>query len=193
METSLSISVDRIDEPRQLFKRPLPRAFLEETLRAVPAYRVSREAEVSAWLTRLSGRDVLLEGKVVVSLESDCRRCLKPVPSETPVLFTLNLVAKPLDAGGKPRKRDDDAGEGAHDASFDDHEADEEPFDGETVELGPIVREQLVLGLPSIEPVCREACKGLCATCGQDLNELDCGHSTKGPDPRWAALKGLKV
>jgi uncharacterized protein len=202
IERQLTITVESIEEPRQPFVQALPRAFLAEALAGVPAYEVTGPAELSAHLTRLSGRDVLLEARLRLALESDCRRCLRPVASAVPVDFMLNMVAAPLDASGKTKKGDkdrggrgrgDDEGDDERSASFDDAEADVEPFDGERVELAPIIREQLVLALPSIEPVCSEACKGLCATCGQDLNEADCGHSARGLDPRWAALKGLKV
>lgn len=194
MASPLVIPVEQIDESRQLFKRPLTHAFLADVLAELPAYTVAGDAEVAAHLTRLTGRDVLLEATTTVRLESACRRCLKVVTSEVPLAFILNLVARPLPAGGKPRRSDDDDdGEGEGAASFEDRMADEELFDGERVDLGPIVREQLLLGVPNIEPVCREDCKGLCPTCGQDRNEKDCGHAANGPDPRWSALKGLKL
>jgi len=42
--------------------------------------------------------------------------------------------------------------------------------------------------------LCREDCKGLCSTCGQDLNEKDCGHSSKKEiDVRLAKLKDIKL
>ena len=58
---------------------------------------------------------------------------------------------------------------------------------------GAIIREQIILGVP-MSPRCRDNCLGLCATCGQNKNEHDCGH--KPPvleDPRLAVLKNLKI
>ncbi len=46
--------------------------------------------------------------------------------------------------------------------------------DGVEVDLEPLLREQLVLAIP-IKPVCSEQCKGICPTCGADLNRSDCG------------------
>ena len=60
-------------------------------------------------------------------------------------------------------------------------------------DLAGLVREQLILALP-ISPHCRDNCAGLCAICGQNKNERDCGH--KPPvleDPRLAVLKNLKL
>ncbi len=192
MDTSLIIPVDSITEPRQPFERALSRELLEGMLETADAYDVKAGAKLVVHLTRLSGRDVLLEGRTTLSLESACRRCLKPVASDVPASFTLNMVARPLDAGGKPRKDDDD-GDDEKAASFDDQQADEESFDGERINLGAVAREQLLLALPTIEPLCLESCKGLCAQCGHDLNESDCGHRFQASDPRWSALKNLKV
>ncbi|MCE9571609.1 MAG: DUF177 domain-containing protein [Deltaproteobacteria bacterium] len=64
-------------------------------------------------------------------------------------------------------------------------------YDGETIDLEPLIREQFVLAVP-YAPLCREDCKGLCAQCGADLNTAPC--ACESPiDPRFAALKGLKL
>ena len=50
------------------------------------------------------------------------------------------------------------------------------------------VREDLLLEIPGF-PLCQAGCKGLCARCGQDLNEGACGcvPPEGGPSP-WSAL-----
>jgi len=59
------------------------------------------------------------------------------------------------------------------------------------IDLRPSVREQWLLNVPSYA-VCREDCKGLCPTCGKDLNEgpCDCPAAT---DSRWDALRKIKT
>ena len=188
---TLVIAVDSIDEPRQPFERELDPAAVAEALGGDSPYTPRGSSRLLVHLTRLSGRDVLLEGRTEVHLTSACRRCLVEVQGDVPVLFTLSLVAASKSSGRKIPA--DDSGDGERSASFDDREADEEPFDGERIDLGPIFREQILLGLPGIEPLCRPECKGLCATCGQDLNDRDCGHRAVGPDPRWAGLEKFKV
>ncbi len=192
--TNLIIKVDQIEEPRQLERRTLTRAFLDDVFKDAPTWHVTAPAELQAHLTRVGERDVLLEGATAVSLQSECRRCLHPVSSEIPVVFTLNLVNREQEnvhgRPGRPAREE----RGAETTEvLDETSTDEETFDGDTIDLAPILREQLLLGLPAIEPLCKEACKGLCAVCGQDLNEKDCGHGGKQPDPRWSALKNLKV
>lgn len=63
----------------------------------------------------------------------------------------------------------------------------------EYVDLTPEMREAIILALPGY-PVCREACKGLCARCGANLNRKACAcqsaaESGGGP---WAGLDLLK-
>jgi uncharacterized protein len=72
-----------------------------------------------------------------------------------------------------------------------DQDLDLFPYDGETVDLEPLVREHLVLAVP-YAPLCREDCKGLCPQCGIDRNTATCACEKPG-DPRFAALKGLKL
>jgi uncharacterized protein len=55
------------------------------------------------------------------------------------------------------------------------------------------VRDALALALPT-QIVCREDCLGLCAVCGENLNEAGPEHvHEREPDPRWAALRELKL
>ena len=57
------------------------------------------------------------------------------------------------------------------------------------IDLEPLVRDEVVLALPLV-PLCRPDCAGLCATCGERLDDLEPGHSHEILDPRWAALQG---
>ena len=64
----------------------------------------------------------------------------------------------------------------------------------EVLETLPIVIEQLQLNIP-MKPLCRDDCRGLCPSCGADLNELESGRcdcAAPAPDPRWAALASIK-
>jgi hypothetical protein len=58
----------------------------------------------------------------------------------------------------------------------------------ETVDLLPALREEFLLSLPDF-PVCRPDCKGLCDTCGADLNEDACDCEATVTDSRWDALR----
>jgi uncharacterized protein len=58
------------------------------------------------------------------------------------------------------------------------------------LDLRPAVREQWLLAVPAFVQ-CRDDCKGLCPTCGTDLNagECDCAPAI---DSRWDALRKVR-
>jgi uncharacterized protein len=59
------------------------------------------------------------------------------------------------------------------------------------LDLRPALREQWLLHVPGYA-LCRDDCKGLCPTCGADLNVEPCGCASSAADPRWAGLRKLK-
>lgn len=61
------------------------------------------------------------------------------------------------------------------------------------LDLRAWARDALVLALPA-QIVCREQCLGLCAVCGENLNEAGPDHHhDRAPDPRWAKLDELRL
>jgi uncharacterized protein len=66
------------------------------------------------------------------------------------------------------------------------------PYSGDTIELQPVVRDNLVLAIP-MKVVCQADCKGLCQQCGRDLNRDPCACAQEVVDPRWALLQQLKT
>jgi hypothetical protein len=58
------------------------------------------------------------------------------------------------------------------------------------LDLTEEAREAIILALPGY-PVCRADCKGLCVTCGVNLNKTACKCREAGPDNRWATLDTL--
>ena len=65
-------------------------------------------------------------------------------------------------------------------------------FDEGHLDVHAWARDALVLALPT-KIVCRDDCAGLCAVCGENLNRAP-GHAhEREPDPRWAALRELKL
>lgn len=58
------------------------------------------------------------------------------------------------------------------------------------IELAELLREYAILEFP-ISPICKPDCQGLCAECGQNLNEKDCGHGPEENSSPFAKLKDL--
>ena len=60
----------------------------------------------------------------------------------------------------------------------------------EFVDLTDELRQSIILALPSY-PICRQDCRGVCVTCGKNLNEGLCNCSHAERDSRWGALDAL--
>jgi uncharacterized protein len=194
------VKIEQIREEGLRLAEPVSTALLQEALDldarsaggADTAFKALGPAQLKAFLRKVSG-GVLLEGSLDVPASIPCKRCVTDVKLDIPVRFTLNLVPESL-----VRRDEDEAeeavrgGEGESEGSFDLQDTDEEVFDGKTIDLDPIVREQVLLALP-MSVVCREDCQGLCAQCGQNLNEKKCGCEQRVIDPRLAALKDIKL
>lgn len=63
-------------------------------------------------------------------------------------------------------------------------------IDNYQLPLDDLVAEDLILDQPS-KRLCKEDCRGLCMTCGKNLNEGSCGCSPDTADPRLAILQQL--
>lgn len=188
----LTIDVDEIDESGQEWQADLPRELVDGALRGEPPteFHAGGAARVRARLTKI-GRSVLVQSRFTVPLEGQCKRCLKKVRLDEPIELTLTYV--PREARPEPARRPGhDRSEPEPAASFEPETVDEEPYSGKTIDLAPALREQILLAVPP-SPVCDESCKGLCPTCGKDLNAGDCGCEKTAIDPRWAALKSIQL
>ena len=63
--------------------------------------------------------------------------------------------------------------------------------DDDKLELSAWARDAVVLALPD-KILCRPDCAGLCAVCGENLNERPHEHEDAPGDDRWAALAELR-
>lgn len=63
------------------------------------------------------------------------------------------------------------------------------PEDGH-IDLEPLMRDYALIEVP-INPLCRLDCRGLCPECGENLNQIDCGHRQLDSDSPFSALKSF--
>jgi len=110
-------------------------------------------------------------GTVDAAVAGVCHRCLEAV--STRVGGEFDVMARRGEASGV--EGDDVITLAAH-----EHEVD----------LDPLVHEVVVVGTPMVL-VCRDDCRGLCPTCGANLNTAPCNCGAPG-DSRWDALRRLK-
>ncbi|HLL22556.1 MAG TPA: DUF177 domain-containing protein [Kofleriaceae bacterium] len=133
----------------------------------------------------VEGTHAFANGTFEGDLTVACSRCIEPM--KIVLDEQLRVTYMPQHEMPEEAPADDDD-EGAEVSSED---LDVFPYDGETIDLEPLLREQFVLSIP-FAPLCSEDCKGLCSQCGTNLNTGTC--SCEAPiDPRLAALKGLKL
>ena len=114
-----------------------------------------------------------------IRLKTDCASCLTGFELDVPVIFNLTLKPRPASSGELPE-----------DLELTREDLEECFYEGETIDLDEILREQLLLALP-MYPRCQESCRGLCPVCGVNLNEQSCSCEREEIDPRWVALRTI--
>ncbi len=187
------VKVEEIGEEGLELDEPIDAKFLEDALAhqgEETGFHALHGAQLKATLRKVSG-GVLLTGQFRADVSAPCKRCLAEASASLPVSFALNLLPRDL----APREESEylDGDERAERiGSFRLQDADHEWFEGKTIELDPILREQVLLALP-MNLVCTESCRGLCPVCGNNLNEKQCGCQREALDPRWMALKNIKL
>lgn len=131
---------------------------------AVPGGSVNAMLDVSHTTTGYS-----LRLRFDAALEGPCMRCLEDAGRE------VDVDAREVDQPG--------GGE----------ELDSPYLEEEQLDVRGWARDALALALPT-QIICREECLGLCSVCGENLNRAGPEHAhEREPDPRWAALRELKL
>jgi uncharacterized protein len=130
----------------------------------------------------IEGTNVFARGSVGGWFEVACGRCVGPARIE----FGDKVAVSYLPREQVPEDSDD----GEVELTEDD--LDLYPYDDQTIDLEPLLREQIILAVP-YAPLCKGDCKGLCPVCGADLNTTSCACDRDVVDPRLAALKDIKL
>ncbi|MDB4966592.1 MAG: ribosomal protein L32p [Myxococcales bacterium] len=160
-----------------LVQEELTRTLLADALEGLDANLDASTGNVRVDLNK-DDDNVFARGDLRALVTVPCSSCLGPALVQIATPIKMTFVAEPDD--------DDDSADPLDDLEVTSH-------DRETIDLESVVRETLILSIP-ISPKCRENCLGLCATCGHNKNESDCGHKPPSlADPRLAVLKNLKL
>jgi uncharacterized protein len=128
---------------------------------------------------RKAGRSVLITGKVQTTLRLQCVRCLREFLF--PLSTTFELTLHPLK--DVPSYEETELGSEEMESSF---------FEGGEIHLSEIACEQIFLEIP-YQPLCQEGCKGLCPSCGMDLNLSSCECVKEELTSGFSVLKKLKL
>jgi uncharacterized protein len=126
-----------------------------------------------------SGESYLLRGQLRGALITPCSRCLEPATVELDVPIVVSY-----------EESDEDTAE----AAGDDEEGGVRSFTGGLIDLGPELRDEILLAMP-IGPLCRADCAGICSVCGGNRNAspCDCEAKQRMASSKLSALKDLKI
>jgi len=140
-----------------------------------PDYRMASPVRVAASYYR-AGLDVYLSGTLGGAVTGVCGRCAEEFgfSIDTPMRLVLSPRAAETSKDGA-LAADDLA------LSF---------YEGKEIDLAPLVHEQILLALPT-RPLCAENCRGLCPSCGRNLNLEPCPCATTDAPTRLAVLPQL--
>jgi uncharacterized protein len=139
--------------------------------------RLTSPPAIRARITRRAAQ-VELRGHITARAEVDCDRCLKSTSVPVDIDFEATYAPPTKDAAEEAELHEEDLSLAA--------------FDGETIDVDELVREQVLLALPT-RALCTEDCRGLCPICGADKNtDAACDCEQAEIDPRWAALAKLR-
>ena len=127
---------------------------------------------------RREGERAKVEGKVSAHLQLECDRCLNLIEFPVASRFKLEYVTREDYQAQQAMKE------------LTEEDLDLSVFDGEVIDIDELVREELLLAVPT-HLLCRENCKGVCPICGGDRNSIDCRCEIQEGDPRWAGLNEL--
>jgi uncharacterized protein len=161
----ISFTEPESDINRILEKGPLTEFRVEEPIRVdVSYYR--------------AGTELFFEGDLQASTTAICARCAEEFAAPSGRDFRFILAPKSVGFADEKDIRDEDL--------------EFSLYDGDQIDLSPLIREQFLLSLPT-RPLCSDDCRGLCPKCGVNLNHTQCECSEETGHPGFAALRNLKV
>lgn len=179
-KSPLVIDLDRIPEGERLalsFNDTLPEflAVLREGSESQGAKVSGRaDVELESWPGRLD-----VTGDLQATLDATCCRCL--------ARFSLNVDRTIVHILVRSLEGPD----GDEEIELHSHDLDRSLITGKSVDLGAVLREELLLSMP-MKVICTEACKGICGGCGAELNTEPCVCKPE-IDQRWSALAALQT
>lgn len=134
-------------------------------------YSVRESSPVRFIFTNTGKGRARIEGEAEFLFDAGCDRCLKPVKQKMELSFEREVWAP--------------------DVAVDSSVYEEQPFmDGYQLNVEDLLNSEIVTSWP-MKILCKPDCKGICPTCGRDLNTGTCGCDTFVPDPRMAAIKDI--
>ena len=131
---------------------------LDEHLLIEDGARFSEDLQYDIFMVRKEDQ-VKVKGKIRTSISLRCVRCLENFEQKVNSRFDVVLFPASLIHVSNPHLNDD--------------EMEYIFYEGNKIDVDKILIEQVNYFIP-FNPLCQEACKGLCPVCGVDLNYESC-------------------
>lgn len=162
---------DVLSERHKTIEQVVP-AEMNEFKTSFGNFPILEKQPVNIVIKHVKQRELSIEGKMDLILQIPCDRCLEPVE----VLFELNFI-KSVDL------------QESEDVQAD--ELDEKNYiDGYNLDVDKLLYNEMLIGWP-MKILCSEDCKGICNTCGQNLNKGTCNCEDTSLDPRMSVIRDV--
>ena len=123
-----------------------------------------------------AGDEFFCQGDAIASIRLTCARCLKEFDRELDNSTNFIVCSKKW-----------------HDECRAEEDNEEYVFfQGSDLQadVSDVMRQSVIMSI-SLKPLCSEDCKGLCPSCGINLNDNSCNCQKGKVDTRWEALKKI--
>ncbi len=156
-----------------------PEAGLNRILDQGPPREFRLEGPISVTLSYYrAGTNIFLSGGLRALTRAVCARCAEEFATPHERSFQFVLTPQAIGYGEAAGLRGEDL--------------ELSVYEGDEIDLAPLVREQMLLSLPT-HPLCAEQCRGLCPRCGANLNHARCGCAAEGPDASLGVRRTPKL
>ena len=143
----------------------------QEVKLAAGVFPIVSKTPVHLEVTHISGKELMIKGSACISAEIPCDRCLITVSEELDLQFAKRVD---LDADDEDRT-----------------ELDETNYiDGYYLDVDQLLYNEILIGWP-MKVLCCEDCKGICSSCGQNLNKGACDCEDTSLDPRMSVVRDV--
>lgn len=124
-----------------------------------------------------SNDQIIFRGRIAAPSKLLCSRCAEEFEKvvESDLVFVLAFVSA--------EKEDEFMDEDSEDFHF-------LPEGTIEYDFSPQIRELMILAV-DLKPLCKDECRGICPTCGRNLNFEQCDCNKEEIDERWLPLKDL--
>jgi uncharacterized protein len=121
-------------------------------------FRISKKSPIHLTVENAGDQKLVLNGDVQIEVQIPCARCLESVAAGLDIQLELETDLEK-----------------------------KEYIDGHNLDVDQLVHDEALLVWPE-RVLCKPDCKGLCSTCGQNLNDGSCDCKRTDLDPRMAKV-----